>query len=131
MANWSIDSACESPSVRRTRWTPSPEHWTVRPGEWLLGRTGSEGSTVFAYGDGVALPQVALSHGATPPALWGVTDNQMVLLAGGAPASRWAILSVPLDLVAADISLSHTNPDGTLLRDTWRGHPRDRQSVRP
>ena len=83
------------------------------PGQWLLGRTGSESSTVFAYDDGVALPQVTLNHGATPPALWGVTDNHMVLLAGGALGQPWAILSVPLDLVSADISLSHKNQDGS------------------
>lgn len=83
------------------------------PGEWLLGRTGSESSTVFAYDDGVALPQVTLNHGATPPALWGVTDNRMVLLAGGALGRAWALLSVPLDLVSADISLSHKNQDGS------------------
>jgi hypothetical protein len=82
------------------------------PGEWLLGRTGSEGSTVFAYADGVALPQVALSHGATPPALLGVADHRMLLLAGGAGTRPWAVLSVPLDLVSADISLSHRDPDG-------------------
>ncbi|MGC4937592.1 hypothetical protein [Kribbella sp. DT2] len=82
------------------------------PGEWLLGRTGSEGSTVFAYADGVALPQVALSHGATPPALLGVADHRMLLLAGGAGDRHWALLSVPLDLVSADISLSHRDPDG-------------------
>lgn len=81
------------------------------PGQWLLGRTGSESSTVFAYDDGVALPQVTLNHGTTPPALWGVSDNRMVLLAGGALGQPWAILSVPLDLVSADISLSHKNPD--------------------
>ncbi|GAB3816806.1 hypothetical protein GCM10028799_20060 [Kribbella italica] len=81
-------------------------------GEWLLGRTGSEGSTVFAYADGVALPQVALSHGATPPALLGVADHRMLLLAGGAGNRPWAVLSVPLDLVSADISLSHRDPDG-------------------
>ncbi|MEU0096863.1 hypothetical protein [Kribbella sp. NPDC006257] len=84
------------------------------PGEWLLGRTGSEGSTVFEYRDGIALPRVALSHGVTPPALLGVTDNKLVMLAGGAAEKRWAILAVPLNLVAADVSLSHTNPDGTL-----------------
>ncbi len=84
------------------------------PGEWLLGRTGSEGSTVFEYRDGIALPRVALSHGVTPPALLGVTDNKLVILAGGAADKRWAILAVPLNLVAADVSLSHTNPDGTL-----------------
>ncbi|WP_148256786.1 hypothetical protein [Kribbella flavida] len=83
------------------------------PGEWLLGRTGSEGSTVFAYGDGVALPQVALSHGVTPPALLGVSDHRMLLFAGGAANHPWAVLSVPLSLVTADISLSHRNPDGT------------------
>ena len=84
------------------------------PGQWLLGRTGSEGSTLFEYDDGVALPRVALSHGLTPPALLGVTDNRMVMLAGGTGDRPWAILSVPLDLVAADVSLSHENPDGTL-----------------
>jgi len=84
------------------------------PGEWLLGRTGSEGSTVFEYRDGFALPRVALSHGVTPPALLGVSDNKLVILAGGAADKRWAILAVPLDLVAADVSLSHTNSDGTL-----------------
>jgi hypothetical protein len=83
------------------------------PGQWLLGRTGSESSTVFAYNDGVALPQVTLNHGATPPALWGVSENHMVLLAGGASGQPWAIVSVPLDLVSADISLSHKNPDGS------------------
>ncbi|WP_432942756.1 hypothetical protein ACQPXM_37620 [Kribbella sp. CA-253562] len=83
------------------------------PGIWLLGRTGSEGSTVFAYADDIALPQVALSHGPTPPALLGVTDQRMLLLAGGAGDRPWAVLSVPLDLVSADISLSHQNPDGT------------------
>ncbi|GAB2634028.1 hypothetical protein [Kribbella swartbergensis] len=83
------------------------------PGQWLLGRTGSESSTVFAYDDGVALPQVTLNHGTSPPALWGVTDNRMVLLAGGALGHPWAILSVPLDLVSADISLSHKNQDGS------------------
>jgi hypothetical protein len=83
------------------------------PGEWLLGRTGSEGSTLFEYRDGVALPRVTLSHGVTPPALLGVTDNRMVLLAGGAGNKPWAILSVPLSLVAADVSLSHKNPDGS------------------
>ncbi len=83
------------------------------PGEWLLGRTGSEGSTLFEYRDGVALPRVTLSHGVTPPALLGVTDNRMVLLAGGAGNKPWAILSVPLTLVAADVSLSHKNPDGS------------------
>ncbi|MEV6285306.1 hypothetical protein [Kribbella sp. NPDC051770] len=82
------------------------------PGEWLLGRTGSEGSTVFAYVDGVALPQVALSHGTTPPALLGVADHRMLLLAGGASDRPWAVLSVPLNLVSADISLSHQDPDG-------------------
>ncbi|TCO49206.1 hypothetical protein EV646_103184 [Kribbella antiqua] len=82
------------------------------PGQWLLGRTGSESSTVFAYDDGVALPQVTLNHGATPPALWGVSDNRMILLAGGELGRPWAILSVPLDLVSADISLSHKNPNG-------------------
>ncbi|HET6298012.1 MAG TPA: hypothetical protein VFG33_31830 [Kribbella sp.] len=84
------------------------------PGQWLLGRTGSEGSTVFEYRDGVALPRVTLSHGVTPPALLGVTDDRMVLLAGGAGGKPWAILSVPLTLVAADVSLSHENSDGTL-----------------
>ncbi|WP_344219517.1 hypothetical protein [Kribbella sancticallisti] len=83
------------------------------PGEWLLGRTGSEGSTLFEYRDGVALPRVTLSHGVTPPALLGVTDDRMVLLAGGAVNRPWAILSVPLTLVAADVSLSHKNSDGT------------------
>jgi hypothetical protein len=83
------------------------------PGQWLLGRTGSESSTVFAYDGGVALPQVTLNHGATPPALWGVTDNRMVLLAGGARGQPWAILSVPLDLVSADISLSHKDQGGS------------------
>ncbi|TDD63056.1 hypothetical protein E1263_01745 [Kribbella antibiotica] len=82
------------------------------PGQWLLGRTGSESSTVFAYDDGVALPQVTLNHGATAPALWGVADNHLVLLAGGAGGKPWAILSVPLDLSQADISLSHKDPDG-------------------
>ncbi|MFB6721546.1 hypothetical protein ACFCV3_15335 [Kribbella sp. NPDC056345] len=82
------------------------------PGLWLLGRTGSESSTVFAYDDGVALPQVTLNHGPTAPALWGVTDDQLVLLAGGARGKPWAILSVPLDLAQADISLSHKDPDG-------------------
>ncbi|WP_433162881.1 hypothetical protein [Kribbella sp. CA-247076] len=82
-------------------------------GQWLLGRTGSESSTVFAYDDGVALPQVTLNHGPPPPALWGVTGNRMILLAGGALGRPWAILSVPLDLVSADISLSHKNPDGS------------------
>jgi hypothetical protein len=84
------------------------------PGEWLLGRTGSEGSTVFEYRDGVALPRVALSHGVTPPALLGASDNQMFLLAGGAGSQAWAIVAVPLNLVAADVSLSHKNSDGTL-----------------
>ncbi|TDD30796.1 hypothetical protein E1218_00330 [Kribbella turkmenica] len=83
------------------------------PGQWLLGRTGSESSTVFAYDDGVALPQVTLNHGPPPPALWGVTDDRMILLAGGALGRPWAILSVPLDLVSADISLSHENQDGS------------------
>ncbi|MEU4608775.1 hypothetical protein AB0F43_37800 [Kribbella sp. NPDC023972] len=83
------------------------------PGQWLLGRTGSESSTVFAYDDDVALPQVTLNHGATPPALWGASGQRMILLAGGAPGQPWAILSVPLDLVTADISLSHKNQDGT------------------
>lgn len=83
------------------------------PGEWLLGRTGSEASTLFEYQDGVALPRVTLSHGVTPPALLGVRDDRMVLLAGGAGNRPWAILSVPLRLVAADISLSHKNPDST------------------
>ncbi|TCN40290.1 hypothetical protein EV644_106218 [Kribbella orskensis] len=83
------------------------------PGQWLLGRTGSEGSTLFEYRDGVALPRVALSHGVTPPALLGVTDNRMVLLAGGPGNRPWAVLSVPLTLVAADISLSHKNADGS------------------
>jgi hypothetical protein len=83
------------------------------PGQWLLGRTGSEGSTLFEYRDGFALPRVTLSHGVTPPALLGVTDNRMVMLAGGAGNKPWAILSVPLTLVAADVSLSHKNPDGT------------------
>ncbi|WP_405062448.1 hypothetical protein OG474_12625 [Kribbella sp. NBC_01505] len=82
------------------------------PGQWLLGRTGSESSTVFAYDDGVALPEVTLNHGPTAPALWGVTDNHLVLLAGGAGGKPWAILSVPLDLAQADISLSHKDPDG-------------------
>ncbi len=82
------------------------------PGQWLLGRTGSESSTVFAYDDGVALPEVTLNHGATAPALWGVSDNHLVLLAGGARGKPWAILSVPLDLAQADISLSHKDPDG-------------------
>ncbi|MEV0283772.1 hypothetical protein AB0H36_06570 [Kribbella sp. NPDC050820] len=88
--------------------------WTLdgSPGQWLLGRTGSESSTVFAYDD-VALPQVTLNHGPTPPALWGVTDNHVVVLAGGARGQPWAILSVPLDLVTADISLSHKNKDGS------------------
>ncbi|QNE19288.1 hypothetical protein F1D05_16915 [Kribbella qitaiheensis] len=85
-----------------------------KPGEWLLGRTGSEGSTVFEYRDGFALPRVSLSHGVTPPALLGVTDNKLVILAGGAADKHWAILAIPLNLVAADVSLSHTNPDGTL-----------------
>ncbi|TDU90570.1 hypothetical protein EV138_4162 [Kribbella voronezhensis] len=84
------------------------------PGEWLLGRTGSEGSTVFEYRDGFALPRVSLSHGVTPPALLGVADDKLVMLAGGAAQKRWALLAVPLNLVAADVSLSHTNPDGTL-----------------
>ncbi len=84
------------------------------PGEWLLGRTGSEGSTVFEYRDGFALPRVALSHGVTPPALLGVADDKLLMLAGGAAQKRWALLAVPLNLVAADVSLSHTNPDGTL-----------------
>jgi|SRR5215207_7958700 len=84
------------------------------PGQWLLGRTGSEGSTLFEYRDRVALPRVALSHGATPPALLGVMDDRMVLLAGGAGDRPWAILSVPLTLVAADISLTHRNSDGSL-----------------
>ncbi|GAA1635080.1 hypothetical protein GCM10009744_24830 [Kribbella alba] len=84
------------------------------PGEWLLGRTGSEGSTVFEYRDGVALPRVALSHGVTPPALLGVSDNKLFLLAGGAGGQAWAILAVPLNLVAADVSLSHKNSDGSL-----------------
>ncbi|ONI68422.1 hypothetical protein BWI15_36120 [Kribbella sp. ALI-6-A] len=83
------------------------------PGTWLLGRTGSESSTVFAYADDVALPQVTLAHGPTPPALLGVTDQRMLLLAGGAGDRPWAVLSVPLDLVSADISLRHQNPDGT------------------
>jgi hypothetical protein len=83
------------------------------PGQWLLGRTGSDSSTVFAYDDGVALPQVTLNHGSTPPALWGVSDDHMVLLAGGALGQPWAILSVPLHLVSADISLSHKNQDGS------------------
>ncbi|WP_344150022.1 hypothetical protein [Kribbella yunnanensis] len=82
------------------------------PGHWLLGRTGSESSTVFAYDDGVALPEVTLNHGPTAPALWGVTDNRLVLLAGGAGGKPWAVLSVPLDLPQADISLSHKDPDG-------------------
>lgn len=84
------------------------------PGEWLLGRTGSEGSTAFEYRDGVALPRVALSHGVTPPALLGVSDNKLFLLAGGAGGQAWAILAVPLNLVAADVSLSHKNSDGSL-----------------
>ncbi|NEA34496.1 hypothetical protein [Streptomyces sp. SID13031] len=83
------------------------------PGQWLLGRTGSEGSTLFEYRDGVAFPRVTLSHGVTPPALLGVEDNKMVLLAGGAGSRPWAILAVPLTLVAADVSLSHKNPDGS------------------
>lgn len=83
------------------------------PGQWLLGRTGSESSTVFAYRDGVALPQVTLNHGATPPALWGVADSRMVMLAGGALGKPWAILAVPLDLAQADVSLSHKNQNGT------------------
>jgi hypothetical protein len=83
------------------------------PGQWLLGRTGSEGSTVFEYRDGVALPRVALSHGVTPPALLGVAANRLLLIAGGANGRPFAILSVPLDLVAADISLSHQNSDGS------------------
>ncbi|MFI5711350.1 hypothetical protein [Kribbella sp. NPDC051620] len=83
------------------------------PGQWLLGRTGSEGSTLFAYRDGVAFPRVTLSHGVTPPALLGVEDNKMVMLAGGAGNRPWAILAVPLTLVAADVSLSHKNPDNT------------------
>jgi hypothetical protein len=83
------------------------------PGQWLLGRTGSEGSTLFEYRDGVAFPRVALSHGVTPPALLGVEDNRMVVLAGGAGSRPWAILAVPLTLVTADVSLSHKNPDGS------------------
>ncbi|WP_145803273.1 hypothetical protein [Kribbella amoyensis] len=83
------------------------------PGQWLLGRTGSEGSTLFEYRDGVALPRVSLSHGTTPPALIGVTDNRMLLLAGGSSGRPWALLSVPLDLVAADLTLTHKNPDGS------------------
>jgi hypothetical protein len=83
------------------------------PGQWLLGRTGSEGSTLFEYRDGVAFPRVTLSHGVTPPALLGVQDNKMVMLAGGAGGRPWAVLAVPLTLVAADVSLSHKNPDGT------------------
>ncbi|MFI5730160.1 hypothetical protein ACIA49_08585 [Kribbella sp. NPDC051587] len=82
------------------------------PGQWLLGRTGSESSTVFAYDDGVALPEVTLNHGPTAPAVWGVTDNHLVVLAGGAGGKPWAILSVPLDLPQADLSLSHKDPDG-------------------
>lgn len=82
------------------------------PGQWLLGRTSSEGSTLFEYRDGVAFPRVTLSHGVTPPALLGVEDNRMVMLAGGAGNRPWAILSVPLTLVTADVSLSHKNPDG-------------------
>jgi len=82
------------------------------PGQWLLGRTGSENSTVFAYDDGVALPEVTLNHGPTAPALWGVSDNHLILLAGGAGGKPWAVLSVPLDLAQADISLSHKDPDG-------------------
>jgi hypothetical protein len=84
------------------------------PGQWLLGRTGSEGSTVFEYRDGVALPRVAVSHGLTPPVLLGVADNRMVLLAGGSGDRPWALLAVPLDLVAADVSLAHQNPEGGL-----------------
>jgi hypothetical protein len=84
------------------------------PGQWLLGRTGSEGSTVFEYRDGVALPRVAVSHGVTPPVLLGVADNRMVLLAGGSGERPWALLAVPLDLVAADVSLAHQNPEGGL-----------------
>lgn len=83
------------------------------PGQWLLGRTGSEGSTLFEYRDGVAFPQVTLGHGVTPPALLGVEDNKMVMLAGGAGNRPWAILAVPLTLVTADVSLSHKNPDNT------------------
>ncbi|GAA3556939.1 hypothetical protein GCM10022235_26240 [Kribbella ginsengisoli] len=83
------------------------------PGQWLLGRTGSEGSTLFEYRDGVAFPRVTLSHGVTPPALLGVEDDKMVMLAGGAGSRPWAILAVPLTLVAADVSLSHKNPDNT------------------
>lgn len=84
------------------------------PGQWLLGRTGSEDSTVFEYRDGVALPRVAVSHGATPPVLLGVADNRIVLLAGGSGDRPWALLAVPLDLVAADVSLAHQNPEGGL-----------------
>jgi hypothetical protein len=84
------------------------------PGQWLLGRTGSEGSTVFEYRDGVALPRVAVSHGVTAPVLLGVADNRMVLLAGGSGDRPWALLAVPLDLVAADVSLAHQNPEGGL-----------------
>ncbi|MEV8374160.1 hypothetical protein AB0P21_15570 [Kribbella sp. NPDC056861] len=83
------------------------------PGQWLLGRTGSESSTLFEYRDGVAFPRVTLSHGVTPPALLGVENNRMVVLAGGAGNRPWAILAIPLTLVTADVSLSHKNPDGS------------------
>ncbi|MDX6279572.1 MAG: hypothetical protein QOH03_643 [Kribbellaceae bacterium] len=83
------------------------------PGQWILGRTGSEGSTLFEYREGVAFPRVTLGHGVTPPALLGVEDNKMVMLAGGAGSRPWALLAVPLTLMAADVSLSHKNPDNT------------------
>jgi len=83
------------------------------PGSWLLGRTGSDSSTVFALRDGVALPQTTLSHGYRPPTLIGVSADKLLLLSEpSASGGHWALLAVPLNLVAADISLEHQDSSG-------------------
>ena len=85
-----------------------------QPGTWMLGRTGSDSSTLFELRGGVALPRTTLSHGYRPPTLIGVADGRMLMLSEPSPnGGQWALLAVPLTLPAADIGLEHQNADGS------------------
>lgn len=90
--------------------------WSLdgEPGLWLMGRTGSDNSTVYAVRDGLALPRTTLSHGYSPPTLVGISGGRMLLLTGPTENNqRWALLAVPLELPFADLSLQHQNADGS------------------
>ncbi|MFC0626940.1 hypothetical protein [Kribbella deserti] len=83
------------------------------PGFWVMGRTGSDTSTVFDLRHGLALPRTSLSHGYSPPILIGVSGGRMLLLTAHARDRRWALLAVPLNLPFADLGLKHRNADGS------------------